>query len=246
MIVSRGPIACLALLTVAWLVPSIAYAQRTWNVYHDGSGDAPFIQAAIDSAKDGDTVLVWPGVYEEGAIHCNYKSLVIISAEGPETTSIQNLFVRGRASPPGNTVTVSGFSFRPVEANYGAFGVSGVQSFTMRECEIRGSPAHCEIFFVAELEVSDCRFIENRDDEHDTLGGGALYVQVPAVPDGGSIRRCQFIDNYSANGVPGCCYGGGALNVTVDVGGVDSILRTASFCAMSVRAGELHTLRVAR
>lgn len=236
MIMLKRSIAYLALLTVAWLLPGLAYAQRTWNVYRDGSGDAPFIQAAIDSAKDGDTVLVWPGVYDEGAILSYYKSITLMSAGGREVTSIHNLFVRGRTSPPGNAVTVAGFSFNPVEADYGAFGVSAVQSFTMRDCEIRGSPAHCIVRYVSDLEIADCRFIENRYDAPDTEGGGALYVEVPAVPDGGSIRRCQFIDNYWAHGVPGW-YGGGALNVAVDVGGSGFRIENCLFLRNECRSG---------
>jgi len=38
---------------------------RTWRIYSDGSGDAPSIQAGIDSAATGDTVLVTPGTYDE-------------------------------------------------------------------------------------------------------------------------------------------------------------------------------------
>jgi pectin methylesterase-like acyl-CoA thioesterase len=40
----------------------------TWSV--DGSGGADFtrIQDAIDNAKDGDTILVYPGVYYENVV----------------------------------------------------------------------------------------------------------------------------------------------------------------------------------
>ncbi len=35
------------------------------TVKQDGSGDYSSIQQAIDAASDADTVLVWPGSYQE-------------------------------------------------------------------------------------------------------------------------------------------------------------------------------------
>ena len=48
------------LLVLLALLASQAQA-RTWNIKVDGSGDAPTVQAGIDSSAVGDTVQVHPG-----------------------------------------------------------------------------------------------------------------------------------------------------------------------------------------
>lgn len=62
---------------------------RTWHIRSDGTGDAATIQAGVDSAGVGDTVLVAPGTYTgstevliEGAtkkvnVHL-YKNIILI------------------------------------------------------------------------------------------------------------------------------------------------------------------------
>jgi hypothetical protein len=50
------------LLVLVSMGPALA---RTWHILPDGNGDAPTIQAAVDSSAHGDTVLVAPGTYLE-------------------------------------------------------------------------------------------------------------------------------------------------------------------------------------
>ncbi len=68
--------------------PSEVYVRgkpRTWLVRVDGTGDAPTVQAGIDSAGTGDTVLVEPGRYLEN-IRFRGRDIVVRSEAGPETT----------------------------------------------------------------------------------------------------------------------------------------------------------------
>jgi predicted outer membrane repeat protein len=58
---------------------------RTWNVFGDGSGEAPTVQAGIDSAASEDTVLVHPGTYSE-PINFGAKNVVLRSQSGPAET----------------------------------------------------------------------------------------------------------------------------------------------------------------
>ncbi len=84
-----------ALLCVVGLWVSTAGA-ATWVVHPDGSGDAPTMQAAVDSAAVGDTVLVSPGIYTdlhedtagEYAAVVMKSGIVLRSAEGAAKTVI--------------------------------------------------------------------------------------------------------------------------------------------------------------
>jgi hypothetical protein len=48
------------------------------TVKQDGSGDVTNIQQGVDLAQDGDTVLVWPGIYFENVL-CRNKNITIAS-----------------------------------------------------------------------------------------------------------------------------------------------------------------------
>ena len=60
---------------------------RTWHISVDGSGEAPTIQAGIDSAAGGDTVLVGPGTYLEN-LSILGKDLVLKSKQGSAVTTL--------------------------------------------------------------------------------------------------------------------------------------------------------------
>jgi hypothetical protein len=79
----------LFLFLVVMLVgaPELATA-RTWYVKNDGSGDAPTIQAAVDSAVSGDSVLVGAGTYELSRGIQMKAGVDLVSEHGPVETRL--------------------------------------------------------------------------------------------------------------------------------------------------------------
>jgi parallel beta helix pectate lyase-like protein len=102
----------LAVLLPALFFPTGASA-RTWHVTGHPSGDAPTIQAAIDSSAAGDTVLVAPGTYVEN-INLSGKDILLRSTGGPEVTIIDGSNVQESAvlfiSGESNACVLEGFT----------------------------------------------------------------------------------------------------------------------------------------
>jgi len=64
---------------------------HVWRILPDGSGDAPTVQAGIDSAGNGDLVLVEPGTYYEN-VNLRGKEIHLKGDAGPEVTILDGTY----------------------------------------------------------------------------------------------------------------------------------------------------------
>jgi len=172
------------------------------------------IQAGIDSSQNGDTVLVQPGEYHEGA-HVNNRSIVIASAyifdASDETIAATIINGDNRRIGvsliwfgEGKQATVSGFTI----TNGWPLGTYVLES-TVRVTHCRfinnqgdHDPGGAINSQGGSIEIDNCTFIGNRDP---VWGGG---VGVSGASD--VIRSCLFVNNAVG-------YYGGALVILSDV-----------------------------
>ena len=106
-----GGIAFVLFSILLWLAP-IAFAQTTIHI----PTDQPTIQAGINAAHNGDTVLVAPGTYSEN-INFNGKAITVTTSGGAAVTTIDGGYKAGVA-----TVTFSN----------GETSASVISNFTIR------------------------------------------------------------------------------------------------------------------
>ncbi len=83
-------IAVLLLILVLFLLDPISSSCDTWVVQKDGTGDCTRIQGCVNSAANGDTILVGPGIYIENISIMHKSDFVLKSEQGPTKTTISN------------------------------------------------------------------------------------------------------------------------------------------------------------
>jgi hypothetical protein len=169
----------------------------THTVRQDGSGDFSHIQAAIEAANNGDTILVYPGVYVEN-VYFNGKALTVNSLEALEgdRTYVHSTIIDGNRTNPcvsfinGNLeATLRGFTLR-----------NGMGSFRSgEELEARGGGVL--ILQTGRVNLTNCDITDNVA----ALGGGVYSYGGPLYLSGVNI--------FENRGV----YGGAGLLISADV-----------------------------
>ena len=205
------------LVVLCFLAPAGTRA-RTWHVAVDGTGEAPTIQAAIDSAGMGDTLLVGPGVYswtnqgtgnDYGMIHMmrGAPRLTIASEMGAAMTVLDAeemgrvFFYQGYTGTMGG-LTIDGFTFtrgKAPESDYmvgGAF-TAHLSSPILKNCVFTWNTADqggaCWFGGQGSPQFIDCLFENNTA----LYGAGVFAINTPFTV---TISGCVFQSNGATRG----------------------------------------------
>jgi len=180
----------------------IVTVHRTlWHIQADGSGQAPNIQAGLNAAVDGDTVLLYDGIYRGGgntSLDFNGKAVLLTSVNGPEVTIIDceggdRAFILDGSEGPGtiiSRVTVRNGN----KTNGGSFKIDG-GSPTINGCIIEGGTAGSGAGIYCDLggspTITNNVFIGNSASD-----GAAIYCNgVSAI-----IQNNTIIENDASGG----------------------------------------------
>jgi hypothetical protein len=163
---------------------------RTWYIDPYGTGDAPTIQAGIDTAVAGDTVLVAAGTYiGEGnrALRIQDKNIVLRSESGPDSTVIDAEYQDGTVLAVWGVTPatlVDGFTIRHGAA-YECGGMWSSDAPRVSNCifeDCQGSWGGALFLEDSYAEFTDCLFFSN----------GFAPRQVRIFGGSPSLRRCDF------------------------------------------------------
>ena len=185
------------LLIIPLLLASTSITSaRTWQV----PGDAPTIQAGIDSATTGDTVLVACDTYFEHDITISTSGITVRSESGDPDCVIIDAETLGRVMYCENvdaSTHIQGFTLTGgLSDRGGGIGFSSASPVVVR-CRIIGN----ESTFVgggfdcrssSSPTIERCEFIENTAD----WDGGGLYCFEASSP---ALSHCSFMDNDSGH-----------------------------------------------
>lgn len=200
----RGTAVAVLAFLVGTLVNPSAVSSRTWYVTCAGSGDAPNIQAGLDSSSAGDTVLVGCGNYYESGLHNLRPGVVLVSETGESdcvTIDAQREWSVFVCSWCDSTTIIEGFTITGGQTSEweGPPGAGGGMkchsSVRVVNCLFRGNNSYGyggAVFVDGGRPLfENCAFVDNTADQ-----GGAIWV---GFMGSCIITNCTFVGNYSSS-----------------------------------------------
>lgn len=213
-------------------LPSGNAVATTWTILPNGTGDAPTIQAGIDSAANGDTVSLANGTFQGAGnydLTMNGKQLVLRSQSGDSTLAVIDPQLQGRAfvfnsgEPPSSiveSITIRNGKLQPGSSRGGAMVIRDGASPTIRSTrfEANRAPNHPLVIDPSGGAIGimagstplfdDCVFFNNW-----APFGGAISCEDANV----EIVDCEFIDNQTTHiaGHGGAIWTAGTTHVDI-------------------------------
>ncbi|MDD4856615.1 MAG: S8 family serine peptidase [Candidatus Krumholzibacteria bacterium] len=154
------------------------HSKTLWHVRSDGAGDAPTIQAAVDLASVGDTIVLFPGTYSGQGnrdIEFEGKNLTITSASGPDSTVVDCGGSSGGIH--------SGFGYRGGEDS-----TSVLEGITIRHAALAGIICSSSSPTIRGCKVDSCFAINGSR-------GGGIYIE-KASP---TVDGCAITNNVASS-----------------------------------------------
>jgi hypothetical protein len=160
-----------ALFAVCFILTVSVAGARTWVVLPDSTGDAPSIQAGIDSASVGDTVMVMTGTYYEHDIFIK-SGTHLVSETGTR-----------------DCVTIDAENLGRVFACLHLSSATSITGFTATNGKrIDGGGMYCDY---SDATFTECRFMYNSAVDTSRVVGGGVYL----VHGSPVFTDCDFLWN---------------------------------------------------
>lgn len=198
------------LITIIMITPFVVSAA----IIHVPA-DQPTIQAGIDAAVDGDTVLVADGTYTGDGnrdIEFKGKAITVASENGAETCIIDcqgteeenHRGFRFNNREEKDSI-VSGFTIKNGSAEYGGAIACDFSSPTISDCILyrntsRSHSGGIDCYYYAYATISNCTFIQNSAENGS--GGGICH----SFHSKSTVSHCTFIENTATAMGGGVCF----------------------------------------
>jgi hypothetical protein len=196
---------------IALLLAATPTSARIWYITPDGTGDAPTIQAAIDSAAAGDEVFLASGTFHE--IEIRMKSRIVLRGTAADWTILQGADQHTTL----HCDAIQNVRIEDLQFIGGDYRMSVLDSqVDISRCTFRGGDAdsmagralHSES---STLFLSDCLFAENSTWGDPSGRGAGIYCRAGDL----SLEGCLFENNVVSGDAVGFGAGVFATGSTV-------------------------------